>query len=244
MKIGIIGGSGLDDPHILTNTNERTVNTRFGSPHLKIVSGNIGNNTVYIVARHGKDHSVPPSNVNYRAHIWALRELGCTAIFATTAVGSLRESIKPGDVVFPDNFLDFTRFRKNTFHDDSVVHTPMHSPFDLNLRTLLTKEAKKLSIPFHEQGTVVTIEGPRFSSSAESHMFRAMHADIINMSTCPEVILANEAGIPYQAIAMSTDYDSWKQDEEPVTWELVQKRMSQNAETVTKLLVNTIHSFS
>ncbi len=240
LKIGIIGGSGMDDPHIMKGSKGKKASTPYGSPSSPLTVGTINGVDVVILARHGKDHSIYPSGVNYRANIHALKKEGCTHILATTAVGSLRERIKPGDFIFVDQFIDFTKHRPLTFHDEKVIHTPMSEPFCHDLRTLLISSAKELKLRYHDKGTVITIEGPRFSTKAESHMFRKFGADIINMSTVPEVILAREVGICYQSIAMSTDYDCWKEGEEPVTWEMVNAIMARNAENVKTLLVRTI----
>ena len=240
VKIGIIGGSGLDDPKILKDYKEKEVFTDFGAPSSKLTIGKISGVDVVILARHGKTHSLTPTTVNYRANIMALKNEGCTHIIATTAVGSLREEIHPGNLVFPSQFIDFTKQRKMTFFEDKVVHTPMAEPFNHELRKLLVNETKSLGFKYNTDKTVVTIEGPRFSTKAESHMFRQWGADIINMSTCPEVILANEIGIPYQSIAMSTDYDCWREGEESVTWEMILETMRNNADKVKKLLVEVI----
>jgi 5'-methylthioadenosine phosphorylase len=240
IKIGIIGGSGLDDPGLLENAREKAVKTPYGKPSSKITTGKIDGVQVAILARHGKDHSIYPTGVNFRGNIFALKKEGCTHILATTAVGSLREQIKPGDLVFPDQFIDHTKHRALTFHDEKVIHTPMSEPFCPTLRGLLAVSAKEHKLKHHKKGTVITIEGPRFSTKAESHMFRSWGADVINMSTVPEVILAREAGICYQAIAMSTDYDCWKEGEEPVTWDIIVKIMERNASNVKKLLLKTI----
>jgi 5'-methylthioadenosine phosphorylase len=240
VKIGIIGGSGMDDPQLIKNRKEKTVRTPYGKPSSSLTTGKIDGVDTVILARHGKDHSIYPTGVNYRANIYALKKAGCTHILATTAVGSLREKIKPGDFVFIDQFIDFTKHRPLTFHDEKVIHTPMSEPFCGKLRPLLAKTAKELKLRHHVRGTVVTIEGPRFSTKAESHMFRKLGADVINMSTVPEVALAREMGICYQTIAMSTDYDCWKEGEEAVTWEMIVSIMNRNAENVKKLLVKTI----
>lgn len=242
IKIGIIGGSGLDDPKIIKDARELDANTKYGKPSSKLTIGKIEGVDVVILARHGKGHTIPPSKVNFRANIQALKDEGCTHILATTAVGSLREEILPGNLVFPNQFIDFTKQRQMTFHDEvgSVIHTPMAEPFDHKLRELLVNEAKQLGFKYNTDKTVITIEGPRFSTKAESHMFRQWNADIINMSTCPEVILANELKIPYQSIAMSTDYDCWKEGEEPVTWEMILNIMHKNSDNVKKLLIAVI----
>jgi 5'-methylthioadenosine phosphorylase len=159
-------------------------------------------------------------------------------------VGSLREEIRRGDLVIIDQFIDFTKQRKMTYHESfephNPVHCPMADPYDSRLRQILIDQCRLLRFPFHEHGTVVTIEGPRFSTRAESHMFRTLGADIINMSIATETVLANEIGIPYAAVAMSTDYDCWRQDEEPVSWEAVLKVFNENAARVTTLLKNII----
>ena len=241
VKVGIIGGSGLDDPDILKDAKEITVDTPYGAPTSVLTCGVIGGVEVAIIARHGKDHSIFPSAVNFRANIQALKDQGCTHILAATAVGSLRQEIAPGHLVFPGQFIDHTRKREVTFFDKGeVVHTSMAEPFCPNLINLLAASAEEAGIPFHKNKTVVTIEGPRFSTKAESHMFRSWNADIINMSTVPEVCLARERKIHYAAVAMSTDYDCWHEEEEPVTWEMIVKTMKENAGNVIKLLQDVI----
>ena len=247
MKIAIIGGSGLENPDILKNPKEILVETPFGNTSSTFKTGQIEGIDVVLLSRHGRNHEIPPSQVNNRANIWAIREMGCTHILATTACGSLHEEIKRGDLVIPDQFIDFTRHRSVTFHekfeDGNLKHSPMADPFDAGLRAKLIDTAGKLNLPFHHKGTVITIEGPRFSTRAESNMFRKWGADVINMSVAPECILANELQIPYAAIALSTDYDCWKTNEEPVTWEEVLKVFNQNVKNVIQLLKQTIASF-
>ncbi len=247
MKIAIIGGSGLENPDILKNPEETPIKTPYGNPSSSFKTGKIEGIDVAILSRHGRKHEIPPSQVNNRANIWAISELKCTHILATTACGSLREEIRRGDLVIPDQFIDFTRHREVTFHekfeDGNLQHVPMAEPFDAGLRQKLIDTAGKLTLPFHHKGTVITIEGPRFSTRAESNMFRIWGADVINMSVAPECILANEAGIPYAAIALSTDYDCWKTDEEPVTWEEVLKVFNRNVKNVIRLLQQTIARF-
>jgi 5'-methylthioadenosine phosphorylase len=247
IKIAIIGGSGLEDPAILKDPKDIHIETPYGDPSSSFKCGKIGGVEVAILSRHGRDHAIPPSQVNNRANIWAIKELGCTHILVTTACGSLREEIDRGHLVILDQFIDFTRHRDVTFHQSfengELNHTPMADPFSEELRKILIKKAGELKLPFHKKGTVVTIEGPRFSTRAESNMFRILGADVINMSTAPECILANEIGIPYAAIALSTDYDCWKTDEEPVTWEEVLKVFNRNVENVIRLLLETIKNF-
>lgn len=240
MRIGIIGGSGLDNPDILKNSSKKEIKTKFGSPSSPLISGNIEGIDVVILVRHGKSHHITPSEVNYRANIYALKQKKCDYILATTAVGSLRAEIKPGNLVFPNQFIDHTRHRKSTFFDKKVVHTPMSEPFNKALRDILCQTAEKLGLNYNRDVTVITIEGPRFSTRAESKMFRLWGADIINMSTCPEVILANELKIPYQSIAMSTDYDCWMENTEALSFELVMRRMEENAKKVKRLLLEAI----
>lgn len=244
VKIGIIGGSGLDNPDILEDVKEIEVDTPYGKPTSPLKIGRISGMNVVLIARHGREHTIPPTKVNFRANIHALKEAGCTHILATTACGSLREEIGRGDFVILDQFIDFTRHRKITFFEEfkpgKMVHTPMAEPFSKELRDVLINTCKELGLKYHEKGTVITIEGPRFSTRAESKMFRIWGADVINMSIAPEAVLANEAGIPYAAVAMSTDYDCWREGEEPVTWEEVLKVFKKNVEKVTNLLVKAI----
>ena len=244
VKIGIIGGSGLDNPDILKDVREFTVETPYGTPSSALKEGMIEGVSVVLLARHGREHTIPPTQVNYRANISALQGQGCTHILATTAVGSLREYIGRGHLVILDQFIDFTRHRAITFHDSFEPHVPEHAPmadpFCPHLRRILIEAADELCLDIHKTGTVITIEGPRFSTRAESHMFRQWGADVINMSIAPEAILANEVGIPYAAIAMSTDYDCWKTDEEAVTWEAVLRVFALNAEKVTRLLQEAV----
>lgn len=239
-KIAIIGGSGLEKLDLFDSSEMIEPITEYGECSSPVIYGKIGEKEVFIFSRHGFKHHITPTHVNNRAHIKAIKDLGCDAIIATTACGSLREEIKPGDLVFPDQVIDFTRFRANTFFDDfndgGFHHTPFADPFNAELNAKLAQLAKKNQLNYHQDKTVITIEGPRFSSRAESHMFRAWGADLINMSTAPEVILANELEIPYAAIAMSTDYDCWKNDEEAVTAEAVMETFHRNAINVTDLL--------
>ncbi len=239
-KIGIIGGSGIDDPEILKNAKEVNLKTPYGKTSSQLITGKIKGINVAILARHGKKHNIIPTKVPFRANLWALNKVGVTHILATTACGSLREKIKPKQLIFLDQFIDFTKHRDLTFHEDKVVHTSMADPFCGELRKVLIKTAKELKIPHHKKGTVITIEGPRFSTRAESHMFRKFGADVINMSTVPEVILARELGICYASIAMATDYDTWHKSEEPVTWEMILSVMKENAGNVKRLISEVI----
>ncbi|NQV02986.1 MAG: S-methyl-5'-thioadenosine phosphorylase [Bacteroidia bacterium] len=245
VRVGLVGGSGLEKLNILENKREIEVSTPYGPPSSSLYTGQIGPCEVVILSRHGRDHTIPPTQVNNRANISAFRELKCSYIIATTACGSLQEEIQRGDLVIPDQFIDFTRRRHLTFYEEfepgKVMHFPMADPFSEFLRNLLIEGARELGLPVHPKGTVVTIEGTRFSTRAESQMFRILGADIINMSIAPEAALAFEAGIPYAAVALSTDYDAWKIDEAPVTWDEVVKVFNENVRHVTQLLLNVIN---
>lgn len=247
-KIAIIGGTGLENPQILKNPKEVIIETPYGETSSPLKTGEIEGREVVILSRHGKKHTIAPTHVNNRANIWALKNFGCSHILATTACGSLRQEIDRGHLVVPNQFIDFTRHRAITFFDKfepgALNHSPMADPFNETLRQLIIQQAEALKLTFHKEGTIVTIEGPRFSTRAESHMFRAWGADIINMSTAPEVVLANEIGLPYAAIAMSTDYDCWKDDEAPVTWEDVLKIFKQNVDRVIDLMQAVIKNIA
>ncbi len=243
VKIGIIGGSGLDDPKLLKESHETDVETPYGKPTSPLTTGRMDGVEVVLISRHGKRHNLSPSAVNFRANIHALKEENVSAILATTACGSLKEEIGRGDLVILDQFIDFTRFRRNTFHDsfdNGVVHTSLADPFDKRLSRMLYETALEAGCRVHPTGCVVTIEGPRFSTRAESKMFRLWGGDVVNMSIAPEAALACEAGIPYACIAMSTDYDCWKEDEEPVTWDEILAVFNSNAEKVKQLLVAAV----
>lgn len=246
IKIGIIGGSGLDDPDILTDRKEISIDTPYGSPSDCLIEGKIKNVNCVLLARHGRKHTIMPTNVNYRANVFALKEQGCTHIIVTNACGSLKEEIKPGDIIFVDQFVDRTTKRHSTFYDGQttslkgVCHIPMHTPFCPDTREILINTAKKLNITHHESGTIVIIEGPRFSTKAESHLYRSWKCDIIGMTTVPEVVLANELGLCYASIALATDYDCWRCDESSVCVDDVMAVMKSNAHKATQILLNAI----
>jgi len=245
-KLGIIGGTGLDNAQIMKHAKDLDVTTVYGKPSSPLRHGVIDDVEVVLLSRHGRRHTIPPSQINNRANIDALREQGCSYILATSACGSLREEIHRGDFVVPDQFIDFTRHRKVSFFEDfqpgieNARHTPMADPFSEVLRQKLIESAKECGLPVHERGTVITIEGNRFSTRAESKMFRAWGADVINMSTAPEVTLANEAGLPYGLVAMSTDYDCWKTDEKPVDVAEIIRVFHKNIESVKAILLTVI----
>ena len=241
-KIAIIGGSGLENPEILQGAKHLVFETPYGESEITL--GTINDVDVVLFSRHGPNHTIPPTQVNNRANIFTIKKLKCTHILATTACGSLREQIGRGDLVILDQFIDFTRHREVTYFKEfspgEMKHTPMADPFNNTLREKLISAGSELGLTIHPTGCVVTIEGPRFSTRAESHMFRSWGADVINMSTAPECILANELGIPYAAVAMATDYDSWKNDEAPVSWEEILKVFGQNVHNVINLLLKVI----
>ena len=241
MRIGIIGGSGLEKGDIFQNLEEVEIDTPYGKPS-PIKKGYFNNAEIYLVSRHGYAHEITPTNVNNRANIHALFNLGCKYILATTAVGSLRDNIAPGDFVVANQFIDFTKNRKTTFFDDfkeGIKHTSLATPFSEQLRQYLIESCEELNMRHHKIGTILTIEGPRFSTRAESFMFRRF-SHVINMSTSPEAILAKEIGAEYAVVAMVTDYDCWKKTEKPVTWEEVEKIMKKNAENIKRVLIKTI----
>ncbi len=245
MKIGIIGGSGLDDPSMIKDLQTTNCETPYGEA--ATTSGRLDDIDIVFVARHGSNHHISPTHVNYRANIQALKDLGVTHIIATNACGSLREEIGRGDFIIPSQFIDFTKRRINTFHDDfsaGMHHELMADPFDKSLSHLLYSVAKRQGFRIHKDKTLVTIEGPRFSTRAESKMYIAWGADIINMTVATEAALAKEAGIPYAVIAMSTDYDCWKEDEEMPVWQDILDIFTKNVDNVKKILLETVNQLS
>ena len=232
-KIAIIGGSGLEDPRLFEKIKEVKIKTPFGDPSAPIIIGNFIGKTVAFLSRHGKTHAIPPHKVNSRANLWALKKLGIERIIGISAVGSLRKNFKPGDIVICDQFIDFTKKRDYTFYDKGTVHVSLADPFCPELRSLFYKEAEKLKLPVHKKGTYWCIEGPRFSTRAESKFFRNF-ADIIGMTLNPEVSLAREKEICYLCLAMVTDYDVWQRH--PVNAAEVLKTMGANIERIKKLL--------
>jgi 5'-methylthioadenosine phosphorylase len=245
MKIGIIGGSGLDDPDIIKDLQSSRRKTQYGE--IMIKSGRLNEAEIVFVPRHGSNHEFSPTHVNYRGNIQALKDLNVTHIIATNACGSLREEIKRGDFVIPNQFIDFTKHRINTFYDDfskGMHHEVMADPFDKTLSDILYTVTAELGFKIHRDKTLVTIEGPRFSTRAESKMFIAWGADIINMTVATEAALAKEASIPYAVVAMSTDYDCWKEDEEMPVWKDILEIFNQNVDNVKQILMGTIQKLS
>jgi 5'-methylthioadenosine phosphorylase len=245
MKIGIIGGSGLDDPDIIKDLQTETWTTPYGETTIR--SGRLNSVDVIFVPRHGNNHQFSPTHVNYRANIQTLKDKNVSHIIATNACGSLKEEIKRSDFIIPNQFIDFTRHRINTFHDDfrqGMFHEVMADPFDKELGDMLFSIADDLGFRVHKDKTLVTIEGPRFSTRAESKMYISWGADIVNMTVATEAALAREAGIAYAVIAMSTDYDCWKEDEEMPVWQDILAIFNKNVDNVKKILLETIHQLS
>lgn len=224
--VGIIGGSGVYDPELFDKLGEVSLHTPYGRTSDHIDVGVLKGVKVAFLARHGKGHEYPPHKVNYRANIWAMKKLGVSSIIATAAVGSLKSELPPGTLVLPDQFIDFTKLRDYTFFDEGRTHhVSLADPFCASLRGVFQAEASKLGLPFAAQGTYVCIEGPRFSTRAESHMFRHF-ADIIGMTLVPECQLAREQEVCYVGLASVTDFDVWA--EKPVDVKEILEVMHQN----------------
>jgi 5'-methylthioadenosine phosphorylase len=241
VKIGIIGGTGIAKISLLEGLERVKQHTPYGPTSDLLATGKIKGIDVVIISRHGDHHHIPPGVVNYRANIWALKHRKCTHIIATSACGSLREDVMPGDIVFPDQFIDRTTKRHQSFYEGhEFCHIGMAEPFCPKLRKTLIDSATDLKIKHHKKGTIVTIEGPRFSSKAESKMFQQWGGDLINMSTVPEVVLAREAEICYAKIALATDYDCWHETEESVSIDLILARMKEFSKRFNDILVHAI----
>ncbi len=237
--IGLIGGTGFEDPDLFKLKEEKKISTEFGEPSSTIKIGEISGKKVALLSRHGTKHTINPTNVNYRANIKALKEIGAKKILASSAVGSLKEKFKPGEFVFVDQFIDKTTKRQQTFYDkNKVCHISVAEPFCSDLRKKLIQSAKELKFGFHEKGTCIVIEGPRFSTKAESMLFRKWNADVIGMTLVPETVLAREAEICYASIATITDYDVWKKT--PVNVESVLKIMKENSKKLKQLIKKVV----
>jgi 5'-methylthioadenosine phosphorylase len=238
-EIGIIAGTGLYDPKLVKNVKEITVQTPYGSPSDSITLGELAGRRIAFLPRHSKKHTIRPTNVNSRANIFALKNLGVQRILAPCAVGSLREELKPGDVVFIDQFIDRTTKREQSFYTEKeVCHISVAEPMCPDLRQTLIKVAEDLKIVTHNTGTYVCIEGPRFSTKAESQLFRMWGTDVVGMTLVPECVLAREADICYSSIATVTDYDVWK--DRPVSVGEVLKTMNENIEKVKSIISEAI----
>ncbi|MBX7212119.1 MAG: S-methyl-5'-thioadenosine phosphorylase [Verrucomicrobiaceae bacterium] len=240
--IGIIGGSGLYDIEGFSNAAEISVSTPFGDPSDKIMGGTFAGRRVFFLPRHGKGHRILPTELNHRANIWALRSLNVRWIISVTAVGSLQEQYHPRDIVLPDQFFDRTSRREHhTFFGRGIVaHVSFADPVSAGLRTLLHEEARRAGHRVHDKGTYVNMDGPAFSTRAESETNRKLGFDVIGMTNLPEAKLAREAEIALATLAMITDYDCWKVEEEPVTAEAVIGHLMANAATAKKLIAAVI----
>jgi 5'-methylthioadenosine phosphorylase len=238
VQLAIIGGSGLYSMPGLEDTRIQEIKTPFGDPSAPVIVGNLSGKRVAFLARHGIGHWLSPSEINYRANIYALKALGAEQIVSISACGSLREDYAPGDIVIPDQVFDFTRgLRKPTFFGDGlVVHISSADPFCEDLSGQLAAAATQASATVHKGGTLVTIEGPRFSTKAESNIFRAWGMSIIGMTACPEAFLAREAEICYATMAHVTDYDVWHTSEAPVTVEMVIRVLQRNTEVAQEAI--------
>jgi 5'-methylthioadenosine phosphorylase len=238
-EIGIIGGTGLYDPKLLKNIEEVTLNTPYGAPSDAIMLGELAGKRVAFLPRHGKKHSIRPTDVNSRANIFALKQLGVKRVLAPSTVGSLKEEYKPGDIVFVDQFIDRTTRREQSFYTEKqVCHISVAEPMCPEVRRTLIGVAKDLGISAHSTGTYVCIEGPRFSTKAESRMYRGWGADVVGMTLVPECVLAREAELCYATIATVTDYDVWK--EHVVCVDDIVRTMRGNIENVKRIIVEAI----
>jgi 5'-methylthioadenosine phosphorylase len=231
--IGVIGGSGFYQLEGLTEVREEVLETPFGSPSGPFVTGRLGERRLVFLARHGQGHRLSPSNINYRANVWGMKKLGVEWLLSVSAVGSLREHIRPGDLVVVDQYLDRTSGRKGTFFaEEGVAHVSMAHPICPHLMGQVAQAARQVATStVHQGGTYVCIEGPQFSTKAESHLYRAWNADVIGMTALPEAKLAREACLCYATLALSTDYDCWHEAEAPVTVEMVLAVMKANVAT-------------
>lgn len=239
VEIGIFGGTGIYDSGILENAKEITIDTPFGKPSDAITVGIFKGRKIAFLPRHGKKHTIPPHLINYKANIWAFKELGITRIIAPSAVGSLKEEIEPGHFALPTQFLDFTKSRNGSFSDNGrVIHISVADPFCPELQSSILKVTKEQNIHIHKDCTYVCIEGPRFSTKAESKFYRTTGASIIGMTLVPECQLAREAQMCYASISTVTDYDVWA--EKPVTAKEVLETLSKNVERTKKILTDLI----
>ncbi|NIP61429.1 MAG: S-methyl-5'-thioadenosine phosphorylase [Nitrosopumilaceae archaeon] len=237
-EIGIFGGTGIYDSELLEDPKEIEVDTPYGKPSDKITMGQFKGRRVAFLPRHGKKHTIPPHLINFRANIWSFKKLGVTRIIAPSAVGSLKEKIEPGNFVLPSQFLDFTKSRKGSFAENGkVIHISVADPFCPELQKS-AEESIDGKLVLHKGGTYVCVEGPRFSTKAESQFFRSSGGDIIGMTLVPECQLAREAQMCYVSISSVTDYDVWA--EKPVTAKEVLETLSKNVEKTKKILTSLI----
>ena len=233
--LGVLGGSGLYDIDGLEEVRDEVVETPWGTPSAPLKRGRIGEVELVFLPRHGAGHRLSPSSVNYRANIDALKRAGCTDVLSVSAVGSLQEAYKPGDFVLVDQFIDRTFAREKSFFGAGcVAHVSLADPICARLSSLAGEAAQAAGATVHKGGTYLAMEGPQFSTRAESHMYRAWGCDVIGMTNMPEAKLAREAELPYATLAMVTDYDCWREATEAVSVEAVLGILKQNGETATK----------
>jgi 5'-methylthioadenosine phosphorylase len=244
IKIGIIGGSGLYKMEALQNIAEVQVKTPFGDPSDALITGEIDGNKVAFIPRHGRNHHLTPSEVPYRANIHAMKQMGVEYLISASAVGSLRAEVKPLDLVLPDQFLDRTKGRTSTFFGDGIVaHIAFGDPICPQLQQVLAKAIDSLNLPditCHKGGTYVCMEGPAFSTKAESNMYRQLGGTIIGMTNLPEAKLAREAEMAYATLALSTDYDCWHPEHDSVTVEMVIANLGKNAVNAQRVIQETV----
>jgi 5'-methylthioadenosine phosphorylase len=237
VPVGIIGGSGLYDMEGLTDVEEQRLSTPFGDPSDALVVGTLAGVRVAFLARHGRGHRLTPTEVPYRANIYALKMLGVEQVISISACGSLREDLHPGEIIVPDQLFDFTRRRETTFFGGGLVaHVGVAEPFCARLSALLADAVAEAGGTVHRGGCLITIEGPRFSTKGESFAYRGWGMDLIGMTTSPEAFLAREAGMCYAVMAHITDYDVWHESEEPVTVEMVIRILQQNTALAQRAL--------
>ena len=240
-RLAVIGGSGFYQMEGIEDVEEVRVATPYGDPSDVIVIGKLGGIAVAFLPRHGRGHRVTPTEVNHRANIYALKTLGVERLISISAVGSLREEIRPLDIVVPDQLIDLTRGRQSTFFGDGIVaHVGFADPFCPELSGVLLEAARVSGATVHRGGTYVCMEGPQFSTRAESNLYRQWGASLIGMTACPEAKLAREAEICYGTLAMATDYDCWHVSEESVTVEMVVQNLLANVATAKIILRRTI----
>jgi 5'-methylthioadenosine phosphorylase len=241
ISIGIIGGSGLYQMEGLTVLDERTIDTPFGDPSDAYVIGEIDGVRVAFLSRHGRGHRLSPSELNYRANLFGFKVLGVHTILSASAVGSMKEEYAPTDIVFPHQFIDRTRHRPDTFFGNGLVaHVGFADPICTALSATMSKAARDAGARVHDGGVYICMEGPQFSTRAESNLYRSWGADVIGMTNLQEAKLAREAEICYATMALVTDYDCWHETHEDVTVETVLAYLAKNAETAQKILHNSI----
>ena len=235
--VGVLGGSGLYEIEGLSDVREVELATPFGAPSDAFVTGVLDGVRMVFLPRHGRGHRISPSEINFRANLWGMKQLGVSRILSVSAVGSMREDIAPGHFVFVDQFIDRTRHRPDTFFGDGIVaHVGFADPVCEPLRLILLGAARELGITAHDGGTYLNMEGPQFSTRAESRLYRQWGVDVIGMTNLQEAKLALEAEIGYATIAMSTDYDCWHDDHDDVSVESVLSVMRSNVEKAKKLI--------